>query len=90
MTNVDSPDSNTDDRDDLTYHSVVTVMITLLTTTKLDKCIGTRRQGKKRTLAAYRVSVRYRRDRQTDRQTDKPYGHYASRRRSGKNSRCYN
>ena len=21
---------------------------------------------------------------------DKPYGHYASRRRSGKNSRCYN
>ena len=26
----------------------------------------------------------------TDRQTDKPYGHYASRRRSGKNSRCYN
>jgi len=26
----------------------------------------------------------------THRQTDKPYGHYASRRRSGKNSRCYN
>ena len=26
----------------------------------------------------------------TDRQTDKPYGHDASRRRSGKNSRCYN
>ena len=27
---------------------------------------------------------------QTDRQTDKPYGHDASRHRSGKNSRCYN